>query len=50
MVKFINSNGNVMWVDESRVQEYLDAGHKLASEAPVVEEKPQRKPKTKAKK
>jgi hypothetical protein len=32
MVKFINRlTGNEMWVDESRVDEYKAAGHKLAA-------------------
>ena len=32
MVKFINANTNtVMWVADERKQEYLEAGHKLAS-------------------
>lgn len=32
MVKFINSyTGSVMWVHESRVEEYIAAGHKLAA-------------------
>ena len=32
MVKMINrSFGCEMWVDESRVNEYLEAGHRLAS-------------------
>lgn len=43
MVKFINRiTGTEMWVDESREQEYLDAGHKLATEAPAKE--PEKKP------
>lgn len=33
MVKFINCHtGSVMWVHESRVEEYLAAGHKLAAD------------------
>lgn len=31
-VAFINSVGNKMYVDESRVQEYKDAGYQLASD------------------
>lgn len=39
MVKFINcQTGSVMWVHESRVEEYLMAGHKLAMTPP--EKKP----------
>lgn len=33
MVKFINKlTGSVMWVADERVDEYLEAGHKLASD------------------
>jgi len=39
MVKFVNkATHGIMWVAEERKQEYLEAGHKLASEP--VEEKP----------
>lgn len=32
MVKFINhSTGSAMWVHESRINEYIAAGHKLAA-------------------
>lgn len=32
MIKFINaSTGTTMWVADERRQEYLEAGHKLAS-------------------
>lgn len=51
MVEFINAlTGGPMWVHESRVEEYLAAGHKLAAKAPAAkpaEEAP--KPKTTAK-
>ncbi len=40
-----NLLGVHMWVHESRVDEYLAAGHRLASEA--VEEEPAEKPKRK---
>ena len=41
MIRLINrTTGSVMWVHESRLEEYLAAGHKLA--APP---KPERKPK-----
>lgn len=37
MVRFVNKNGGIMIVDESRVEEYLAAGHKVANApAPVV--------------
>ena len=51
MVKFINSfTGTVMWVHESRMDEYIAAGHKLAA-APAPSEKPKAAPrKTTAKK
>lgn len=40
MVKFVNGlTGGDMWVHESRVDEYLRAGHKLAL-APAAEEAP----------
>ena len=40
MVKFINRiTGTIMYVDENRVKEYQEAGHKLATEEkkPVVQ-------------
>lgn len=41
MVKFINAfTGTVMWVHESRVEEYKAAGHKLA--APSSKEAPKK--------
>lgn len=47
MVEFVNKNtGGVMWVHETRADEYLAAGHKLASLPPTippVKEKPKRK-------
>lgn len=50
MIKFINKvTGSDMWVHESRVDEYIAAGHKLAAPPPVPEKKPVRK-KTTAKK
>lgn len=43
MVKFINkTTGTDMWVADERKDEYLEAGHKLASE-PIA-----KKPKTEA--
>ena len=46
MVKFINCHtGSVMWVHESRVEEYIAAGHKLAA-TPSVEKKPTTRKKT----
>ena len=45
MVKMINKHfGNEMLVAESRVEEYLSAGHKLA-DVPATKEKPKSKPK-----
>lgn len=45
MVKLINAvTGSEMWVHESRVDEYLAAGHKLAPPPPP----PPRKPRSKA--
>ena len=47
MVKFINrSTGSVMWVHESRMEEYLAAGHKLVADPPPVEKKPTTRKKT----
>ncbi len=35
MVKMINAHtGTIMWVHESRLEEYLDRGHKLAPPPP----------------
>lgn len=46
MIKFISCHtGSEMWVHESRMEEYLAAGHKLAAPPPVPE-KPTRKKKT----
>lgn len=42
MVKFINKNGGMMFVDDSRVEEYIKAGHKPAdtpAPAPTAETK-----------
>ena len=45
MVRFINrATGSVMWVHESRVEEYNAAGHKPAAE----EQKPVKRPSTKS--
>ena len=50
MVKMINKHfGNEMLVAESRVEEYLSAGHKLA-DIPETESKPKGKTKKSAKK
>ena len=51
MIKFINRvTGSEMWVHESRVDEYLAAGHRPAA-APAPEKKPAaqrtQKPRTK---
>ena len=47
MVKFINAlTGTEMWVHETRVEEYIKRGHKLAPPPPPpVPKKAQRKPK-----
>jgi hypothetical protein len=52
MIKLINaSTGGDMWVHESRLDEYLAAGHKLAAppkvERPKTQEKPRKKTTTK---
>lgn len=42
MIKLLNrSNGAEMWVDPSRVGEYLAAGHKPAVEVPEAPPKPE---------
>ena len=47
MVRFINKlTGGEMWVDESRVEEYRAAGHRLAVDPEPVK-KPAAKPTTK---
>ena len=46
MVEFKSFYGTSMWVTDDRVNEYLEAGYKLASEdseKPVEEEKPKKK-------
>ena len=48
MVQMVNAlTGSIMWVHESRVEEYLRRGHKLASPPPPPE-KPKRTRKAKA--
>lgn len=55
-VEFVNHTGGSMWVDESRVNEYLEAGYMLASDivdstAVILEEEkpaPKKKPRKKA--
>ena len=43
MVKMINAHtGTVMWVHETRVEEYLQRGHKLAAPPPPPAPKPRR--------
>lgn len=50
MVKMIDrSTGVEMWVADSRVAEYLMAGHKLATE-PAIEKKPTETPKKRTRK
>lgn len=55
MIRMINkTTGSTMWVHESRLDEYLEAGHKLASPpvkpapAEPVKRPPARKKKTTA--
>lgn len=45
MIEFINAyTGSVMYVHETRIEEYLKAGHKMAPPPPPpVKEKPKRK-------
>jgi len=53
MVKFINkATGNVMYVHETRVDEYIAAGHKRALPPPLPETpaKTEKKEKSKSKK
>lgn len=51
MVRFINGvTGGVMWVHESRVEEYKRAGHIPAPPPSPPEEKPRTKRKSTAKK
>jgi hypothetical protein len=51
MVKMINKHfGNEMLVAESRVDEYVSAGHKLADTPKATEKKPKGKTKTAKKK
>ena len=46
MVRFINRlTGGVMWVHETRVEEYKAAGHKPAADAPHDAPKAVRTPK-----
>ena len=50
MVEFRNAlTGGPMWVHESRVDEYLAAGYKLAAEVPAAKPAEAPKPKTTAK-
>ena len=47
MIKFINAlTGGEMWVHETRVDEYVARGHKIAPR-PMPEKKPKAKPKPK---
>lgn len=51
MVKVVNRfTKTEMWVADERLNEYLEAGHKLASESakPIVEEEPTEEPKEEA--
>lgn len=50
MIKLIRGDsGGEMWVHESRLDEYLAAGHKLAAPPPPKPAKPAAKKTTKAK-
>ena len=49
MIKLIHrTSGTPMWVADDRIDEYLEAGHKLASE--ICEKEPEEEPKEKKKK
>lgn len=51
MIELIHATtGGRMWVDETRVDEYLAAGHKPAASPVVSKSDTAAKPKTKAKK
>ena len=44
MIKLIHrTSGTPMWVADDRIDEYLEAGHKLASE--ICEKEPEEEPK-----
>ena len=44
MIKLIHrTSGTPMWVADDRIDEYLEAGHKLASE--IYEKEPEEEPK-----
>lgn len=43
MVKLINLKGGITYVAEDRVDEYLGAGYKLASEKPLTKEEEPKK-------
>lgn len=46
MIRMVNGiTGSTMWVDETRLDEYLEAGHQLASPpAPPVPTEPVKRP------
>ena len=44
MVKLIHRSGGEMWVHESRLDEYLAAGHKLAAAPAPKKTKREKKP------
>lgn len=49
MIKLIHrTSGTPMWVADDRIDEYLEAGHKLASE--ICEKEPEEEPKEEPKK
>ena len=48
MIKLVNrQTGGDMWVHESRLDEYLEAGHKFASYTPPENKPPRKKTTTK---
>ena len=45
MIRLVNRiTGGEMWVHESRLEEYMAAGHKLAAPPPAPEKQPAKKP------
>lgn len=44
MIRLINRSGGEMWVHESRLDEYLAAGHKLAAPPAPKKSKQEKKP------
>ena len=45
MIRLVNRiTGGEMWVHESRVEEYMAAGHQLAAPPPTPEKQPAKRP------